>query len=482
MAPSATSASALREHLEFPRGLGALERSPHTGAAGGAACGDLIRVSVQVDGDRVVAAGFRADGCAAARAAGSAAVELVEGRGVLAAAAVTPQAVAAELGGLSPAASHAAELAADALHRALGMAARDGAVTLAPVAGRTLVAMSGGVDSAAAAQLALEAGEDVVAVTLELWSDPGTDGDKSCCSPQAVTGARALAHRMGIPHFTLDLRERFRADVVDDFLAGYAGGSTPNPCVRCNGLVRFDAMLDLAGRVGAGALATGHYARIAEDGDGPLVRAGAEAAKDQSYVLARLTGDELARLRFPLGDMAKPRVRELAEAAGLPVARKPESQDLCFLAGSSGPDFMRRHGTTPQRAGSIVDRSGNVLGRHDGHQRFTVGQRRGIGVAAREPLYVLDKDARSNRVVVGTRAELGVRSVAVDPLVLHRPAARGTSVRLRYHGPALACGVRGQGRIALEREVARPAPGQTACLMDGDLVVGWGTMRATTDV
>lgn len=482
MAPSATQESALQDHLAFPRRLGALSRSPHTGAAGGAACGDLIRVSVQVEGDRVVAAGFQAQGCAVARAAGSAVVELVEGHGVLVAAALTPAAVADELGGLSPAASHAAELAADALHRALGMAARDGAIALPATATRTLVAMSGGVDSAAAAQLALDAGEDVMAVTLELWSDPGTDGEKSCCSPQAVTGARALAHRMGLPHFTLDLRDRFRADVVDDFLAGYAGGTTPNPCVRCNGIVRFGAMLELAGRLGASRLATGHYARIGADDHGPLVRAGSDPAKDQSYVLARLTGDELERLRFPLGEMEKPRVRELAEAAGLSVARKPESQDLCFLAGTGAPDFMRRHGAPLGRGGAIVDRAGTVLGRHDGHHRFTVGQRRGLGVAAAEPLYVLAKDPSANRVVVGTRAELAVRSVSVASLVLHRPAARATSVRLRYHAPPVPCTVAGGTRIDLQREVARPAPGQTACLMDGDLVVGWGTMRAGADV
>jgi len=477
MARTASPASALHDHLAFPRGLGALARAPHTGAAGGAACGDLIRISVQVEGDRVAVAGFQAEGCAAARAAGSAVVELVEGEPVLAAAAVKPATVANELGGLSPAATHAAELAADALHRALGMAARDGAVALPAMATRTLVAMSGGVDSAAAAQLALDAGEHVLAVTLELWSDPGTDGDKSCCSPQAVTGARALAHRMGIPHFTLDLRDRFRADVVDDFLAGYAEGTTPNPCVRCNGLVRFDAMLALAGDLGAARLATGHYARITRDRDGALVRAGADPAKDQSYVLARLTGDELERMRFPLGELEKPRVRELAGAAGLPVARKPESQDLCFLAGTNGPDFMLRHGAPQPRTGAIVDRDGTVLGEHDGHQRFTVGQRRGIGVAAREPLYVLAKDPGANRVVVGTRAELAVRSVAVDPLVLHRPAERAGSVRLRYHAPAVACTVAAGARIDLGREVVRPAPGQTACLMDGDLVVGWGTMR-----
>ncbi len=328
-----------------------------------------------------------------------------------------------------------------------------------------------------------------MAVTLELWSDPGTDGEKSCCSPQAVTGARALAHRMGIPHFTLDLRERFRADVVDDFLDGYAGGSTPNPCVRCNGMVRFDAMLALAAGLGAARLATGHYARIAGDDAGPLVRAGADPAKDQSYVLARLTGHELARLRFPLGELAKPRVRELAAAAGLPVARKPESQDLCFLAGSGAGDFMRRHGgarvAAAEGGGEIVDRAGTVLGRHDGHHRFTVGQRRGIGVAGPEPLYVLGKDAAANRVVVGPRAQLGSRELLLRPAALHRPGRRAAAVRMRYHAPAVPCtlpelaaGPHERVRVGLAREVVRPAPGQTACLMDGDLVVGWGTMTA----
>lgn len=482
-----SAGSTLQDHLGAPRGLGALARAPHTGAAGGAPCGDLIRVSVRVEGDRVAEAGFQAGGCSAARAAGSAVVELVEGAPVLEAARVTPAAVAAELGGLSPVASHAADLAADALHRALGLAARDGAVRLDPRGGRTLVAMSGGVDSAAAAQLALDAGEEVIAVTLELWSDPGTDGERSCCSPQAVTGARALAHLMGIPHLTLDLREDFRAAVVDDFLAGYASGGTPNPCVRCNGLVRFDSMLSLAACVGAARLVTGHYARIADDGRGPLVRAGADPAKDQSYVLARLTGAELERLHFPLGDLEKPRVRELARQAGLPVADRRESQDLCFLAGSGPRAFMRRHGgravAMAAGGGEIVDRDGTVLGRHGGHHGFTVGQRRGIGVSAPEPLYVLAKDARRNRVVVGPKTALSTRAVRLEPARLHRPGSAVETVRLRYGSPPIACstgtaaaGSRRRLELSLDREVRGAAPGQTACLMSGDLVVGWGTI------
>jgi tRNA-uridine 2-sulfurtransferase len=468
-------ASRLAEHLDHPCGEGALARAPHQGAAGGAACGDLVKFAVRVEGDRVVEAGFEAAGCGAARAAASATVELVEGAPVLRAALVSADDVAAALGGLVPPKRHAAELAADALHRALGAAARDGAPSLSADPRRTLVAMSGGVDSAAAAQLALDAGDDVVAVTLELWADPATDGEKSCCSPQAVIGARSLAHQMGIPHFTLDLRERFRAEVVDDFLSEYEAGRTPNPCVRCNGFVRFDAMLDLAGSLGAARLATGHYARIARDADGPLIRLAADPAKDQSYMLARVGGEKLERLSFPLGGLAKPAVRSLARDAGLPVADKRESQDLCFLSGVGRRRFVRRR--IEPREGEIVTSQGRVLARHDGHEHFTVGQRRGLGVAATEPLYVLEKDASRNRVVVGPQSELATTRVAVRDVVLHRRHDRVDAVKLRYRQSPLACRMSGKDELVLEHPAHAVAPGQTACLLHGDRVVGAGTIR-----
>src|SRR3954453_2981001 len=428
------------DHLTAPRGLGALREWPHAGAAGGAACGDLIRVAVRVEGDRVVEAGFDAEGCGAARAAGSAVVELVEGRPLVAAARIDADDVANALGGLIPAKRHAPELAADALHRALGAAATS--ARLSPDPRRTLVAMSGGVDSAAAAQLALDAGDEVLAVTLELWSDPATDGTLSCCSPQAVRGARALAHRMGIPHLTRDLRERFRAEVVDRFVAGYAAGVTPNPCVRCNGYVRFDAMLELADALGAARLATGHYARIARDGHGPLIRAAHDPRKDQSYMLAKLDPALLDRLSFPLGGLNKDAVRALARDAGLPVADKRESPDLCFVAGLGGRDFLRRHGGGRlRRAGQIVDRDGVVLGRHGGQHEFTVGQRRGLNLSSSEPLYVLERDAESNRVVVGPREALPTNRGRLGNATLHRSPGEVQTVRLRYHAEALACRV-----------------------------------------
>ena len=489
----AESRALFEEHLLAPRGQGRLRDAPHAGAAGGAACGDVVRAAVRVDADRVVEAGFDASGCAAVRAAGSALVELVHGAPLLEAARLTPARVAGELGGLPAARRHAAELAADALHRALGAAVRDGCATLPPLDGRTLVAMSGGVDSAVAARLALDAGHDVVGVTLELWSDPGTDGTKSCCSPQAVTGARALAHGMGLPHLTLDLRDPFAAHVVDDFIAEHDAGRTPNPCVRCNGQVRFDAMLRLARDVGAGRLATGHYARVVDHGAGPLLHAAADPAKDQTYMLARLTPGELARLWFPLGELEKPAVRALAHGAGLPVADRPESQDLCFLAGTRRETFLRRHRARVRaadaqapsdRTGPIVDRAGTVLGRHPGHERFTVGQRRGIGVAAPEPLYVLAKDPARNRVVVGPRSALATSRVAVTSVRLHRDARAVDRVKLRYRSAPVGCrveqalpaGDHDRLTLTLEHSVDGVAPGQTACLMRGDAVLGSATI------
>jgi tRNA-uridine 2-sulfurtransferase len=476
-------AARAQEHLSRPCGEGHVPRGASTGAAGGAPCGDLVRISLSVDRGRVADAGFAARGCAMLTAAASAVVALTRGRSVLDAARVGPDRIAAELGGLLPSRRHAAELVADALHRALGGAVRRGRPTTAEPE-RVLVAMSGGVDSAVAALLCARGGAQVAAVTLELWADRDNDAARSCCSAQAVRVARAVAHDMGVPHFTLDLRAEFRAGVVEPFVQGHRAGLTPNPCVGCNGHVRLDAMLDFADRLGAAALATGHYARVAFDRDGPLLRAGADPAKDQSYMLAAVEPGTLARLRFPLGELRKPAVRELAGAAGLAVATKAESQDLCFLAGTDRRSFLARHGGLRERDGEIIDRRGRVIGGHRGQHDFTVGQRRGIGVAAAEPLYVLAKDPVANRVIVGPRAQLRRSRVAVAGATLRRDGVRVDRVKLRYRSRAVPCRVAGEpaaGRHRrLELEVAEPvegaAPGQLACLMSGDLVVGHATI------
>jgi tRNA-specific 2-thiouridylase len=479
-----STAESLLQHLERPLGRGHSPEDACTGAAGGAACGDLIRISIAIDPDspdgQITDAGFDASGCGAVVAAGSATVSLLRDAPLLAAARIGAPRIAAELGGLSIAKRHAAELAADALHRALGAAARERAA-LAPEPGRTLVAMSGGVDSAVVALLVAQSGAQAVGVTLELWSDPENDGEGSCCSAQAVRGARELAHGLGMPHLSIDLRAEFRAGVVDHWLADHAVGLTPNPCVRCNGNVRLDAMLELADRLGSETLATGHYARVS---DGPLLRTATDPAKDQSYVLSALAPDSLARLRFPLGEMRKPEVRELAQRAGLAAAGKPDSQDLCFLAGTRHGAFLERHGDLARRPGPIIDRDGRVLGEHAGAHVFTVGQRHGLGIGGTDPLYVLGTDTHANTVTVGPRDELLVRGMAVREATLHRDGACVDGVRVRSHGRRLACRLSGQpsagchARVSLELEqpVERTAPGQIACMYAGDVVVGYGTI------
>jgi tRNA-uridine 2-sulfurtransferase len=520
----------LASHLESPLGRGHVPDGACTGAAGGAACGDLIRISLAVDpsssGGVVADAGFDASGCGAAIAAGSATVELVRGRDLLSAARVGADQIAQELGGLSPAKRHAAELAADALHRALGWAAREKA-HLAPTSARTLVAMSGGVDSAVAALLVVEDGGEAVAVTLELWADPENDGERSCCSAQAVRAARDIAHGMGLPHFSIDLREEFRAGVVDGWLEDHAAGLTPNPCVRCNGKVRLDAMLDLAEQLGAGTLATGHYARVhreypqseetaqvpverdlsdseaawvSEDAHRtdpetgntttdvePLLRVAVDESKDQSYALAALSPGSLARLRFPLGDLTKPEVRELAARAGLEVARRPDSQDLCFLAGTKRSDFLARHGGPGVRVGPIVDLHGRKLGEHAGVHTVTVGQRHGLGIGGGEPLYVISTDVRTGTVTVGSREHLQTASVRVRDVILHRDGARVDGVKVRYRGQRMPCSVEGslsagaheRVEVRMVEQIERTAPGQIACLYAGDTIVGHGTIASS---
>ncbi len=463
--------------------LGPAADDAFTGAAGGAACGDLSRVSLVVEDGSVAAVSFDAEGCGAMRVATAAVAEMVEGASVLDVARIGADEIDEALGGLTPTKRHAAQLAADALHRALAQAAASDQTLAEPGGDRVLVAMSGGVDSAVAALLERERGAEVIGVTLKLWADAETDGAKACCSPEAVLGARSLAQSLGIPHLTLDLEERFRRRVVAEFISGYAAGSTPNPCIACNGEVRIAAMVDLAGRLGASHLVTGHYARIVEDGEGPLLAAGTDANKDQSYMLAALPPGLLARVRFPLTELTKPEVREIAARHDLAVAKKPESQDLCFLSGQGKADFLRRHGGLRERDGDLLDRSGKAIGRHRGHHNFTVGQRRGIRVSAEEPLYVLATDAAANTVTVGPRRDLMAREVRLRNAVLHRDGELVDGVRLRYRSQPVpaALTATGTGRhaelqVELGEEFAGVTPGQTAVLLRGEAIVGHGTI------
>ena len=364
-------------------------------------------------------------------------------------------------------------LPADALANALGRVFR-----AAPKPGRVAVAMSGGVDSAVALH---RAGPDAVGVTLRLWLDPaGPSAERACCSPSAVIRARETCHALGMPHVTLDLRETFHDVVVRSFVGGYAAGTTPNPCMRCNGVFRFDALIRFAKRAGADMLWTGHYARLVERHGMRLVARGADPHKDQSYMLATVDPALLDRVGFPLGERTKSDVREEAAAAELAAAHRPESQEACFLAGGDYRSFLERHGIESTE-GDIVDESGVVVGRHAGIWRFTPGQRRGLALAGTEQVFALRSDPRTNTLTVGPRSALGTRSITARGR-LYVPVDRAEA-KVRYRSAAVAADVvatDGGFTLALAEPVEAVAPGQVAVLYDDDAVVGAGVIETAT--
>jgi len=282
---------------------------------------------------------------------------------------------------------------------------------------RVVAAMSGGVDSAVAAALAKRAGYDVVGVTLQLYSSDGQPKRKgSCCAGQDIYDAKAAAERIGIPHYTLDYVEKFRASVMEDFAATYARGETPIPCVRCNETVKFRDLLHAAKDMGASALVTGHYIRRVEGAGGPELHRAADASRDQSYFLFATTREQLQFVRFPLGGLPKSETRALAAELGLELAQKPDSQDICFVPNGRYSDVVQKLRPGAIEAGDIVDLSGRVLGRHDGVINFTVGQRKGLGLGHHESLFVVRIDAAQRQVVVGPREALATRRVLLRDL------------------------------------------------------------------
>jgi tRNA-specific 2-thiouridylase len=337
---------------------------------------------------------------------------------------------------------------------------------------RVAVAMSGGVDSAVAL---LHAGPHALGVTLRLWMDPdGPDGERACCSPGAVIAARETCHRLGLPHVTLDLREGFRRAIVAPFVRGYAQGETPNPCIACNGSFRFAELLAFAERAGAPRLATGHYARIVRHRGRLLLARAADGSKDQTYMLARLDPRFLERLWFPLGEQTKDETRAEAARAGLAAARRPESQEACFLAGDDYRTFLARHGLA-DRPGAIVDARGRELGSHEGFWRFTPGQRRGLGVSSTEPLYAVRTDPCSNTVVVGPRAELATTTVEAKGR-LYVDVTR-VEAKLRYRSVPVRASVHPSEngfRLELDEPAYGVAKGQAAVLYEGEALVGVG--------
>src|SRR5437588_12864459 len=341
-----------------------------------------------------------------------------------------------------------------------------------PPAMLSVIAMSGGVDSSVAAALTAErrGQEAVLGVALRLYSteEHAVRSGRSCCAPDDLHDARRAAAALGIRFYVYDAQERFRTEVIDDFVRAYARGGTPTPCARCNEQVKFDWLLDRARRLGADELVTGHYARIERGPDGAwqLLRA-RDTGKDQSYFLHRLTQDELAVVRFPLGELTKPQVRELARRGGLPNADKPESMEVCFVAGRPVAEFLEAHGVGAAR-GEIVDTAGRVLGEHGGIHHFTPGQRHGLGVSHRLPLYVAALDAGNQRVVVGSREEVARRSFrAASASWVCEPPMAGAQceVQIRHRGRPLPAEVMaapdGSVQVLLREPAVGVAPGQS---------------------
>ncbi|HEX5587154.1 MAG TPA: tRNA 2-thiouridine(34) synthase MnmA [Acidimicrobiia bacterium] len=335
---------------------------------------------------------------------------------------------------------------------------------------RVLVAMSGGVDSSVAAALLRDQGHDVTGVTLKLW---GGESDSGCCSVSDVEDARRVAAQLGIPHYVFNLADDFTRHVVDPYVEAFTNGSTPNPCVECNRAIKFGRLLERAQALGFDRLATGHHARVQRDGDAYRLCRGVDSAKDQSYVLYMLGQPTLARTWFPVGELTKAEVRARAAALGLRTADKPESMDVCFIQRGQRTAFIGARANTA--SGAVVDTAGAVVGHHDGIDRFTVGQRRGLGVATGERRYVVDIDAARATVTIGSRTDLLRPFVELRELsfVDARPSGAPLLAQVRAHGEPFEANLDGT-RVIFAARQPRVAPGQVVALYDGESLVAGG--------
>jgi len=341
--------------------------------------------------------------------------------------------------------------------------------------------MSGGVDSSVAAAVMKDAGHDVMGVTLKLWSGPrGEAPTAGCCTVSDAEDARRVAAQLDIPYYVLDHTEDFRDGVVDRFVADYASGRTPNPCIECNRTVKFDRLLARLDDFQCDVLVTGHHARTRlVDGSWQLIR-GRDAAKDQSYVLSMLTQDQLSRTRFPVGELTKQEVRRMATGMGMRTAHKPESMDICFVGRRDYRRFLRDVAPDAFSPGSVVDGDGNQIGTHEGIADFTVGQRRGLGIAVGEPRFVIRIEGDTSTVVVGPRGDLGVSGAALAQVTWTDGAWREGRVMAQYraHGEPVPASIQGSALSFAEPQEAI-APGQTVAFYDEDVVVG-GALIAST--
>jgi tRNA-specific 2-thiouridylase len=358
-----------------------------------------------------------------------------------------------------------------------------------PADHRVVVAMSGGVDSSVAAALLVDQGFGVVGITLQLYDHGAATGRKgACCAGRDIDDARRVAERLGIAHYVLDYESRFRTEVIEDFAETYLRGETPVPCIRCNQRIKFRDLLGTARDLGASALATGHYVCRIIGPHGPELRRAKDIARDQSYFLFATTRTELDLLRFPLGGFTKDETRRLAQRFGLAVADKPDSQDICFVPQGSYARLVEELRPEAGKSGAIVDTRGRVLGHHRGIARFTVGQRRGLGIAAAEPLYVLRLDPEDRRVVVGPRAALCETRLFLGEMNWLGPrpvAGMAVMAKLRSTQPPVSARIyfgfnSEDAELVLDAPAGAVAPGQAAVLYDGERVLGGGWIRRRT--
>jgi tRNA-specific 2-thiouridylase len=350
---------------------------------------------------------------------------------------------------------------------------------------RVVVAMSGGVDSSVAAALLVEQGYEVIGLMLRLWAEPGGAANR-CCTPDAVADARRVADQLGIPFYVRDYKDTFKQTVVDFFIEGYAQGVTPNPCVVCNRDIRFDKLLKEAMSLGGDYLATGHYAWVGQGEDGTFqLLKGVDPTKDQSYILYTLTQERLAHVMFPLGHHTKTEIRQIAEAKQLPVFNRPDSQDLCFLGQGDYRAFLQRRAPEVVQPGQILNTSGQVLGQHQGLAFYTIGQRKGLGLAAPEPLYVLNLDNQNNSLIVGTLDELGQTDLTAGQVtyVSGYPPAGPLQImaKIRYKAREVEATLtplpEARARITFELPLRDITPGQSVVFIEGSQILGGGIIE-----